>query len=275
MAVPPSRKPLLETTATTTEFHSSQHSRNTAKMPAVQFQDLPDAAPRIGFMSCQPATSEWDVPPPPYSGLEEPTPEIARLRRFLSFCLAIDYECLEISPDLLDKKELLHWAAISQLCFGVFTKARPRSRWPLLDWPKNAVHHPQIEKYILKPATALGVPAQMVFLMTRVFITALDNLYQHTLEEIVLAYGHNVLAYRIYTDRVYLFDRVLPPDSDYRARIEANNRKAEERWFEKLGPRKWTRRHPGPNFASIEGWLFSNVSEVRCKNLDETHTGRP
>lgn len=118
-----------------------------------------------------------DDPPPSYSTCTSDGPNTgintARLRRFLSFCLAIDYGLDQESPDMLTKSEWHHIVRLSQLCFDDFCQNQPPTSQLLYLWPTLPTNKTIVEE-ILEPAEVLGICPRRALHMTRVFISSMN-----------------------------------------------------------------------------------------------------
>ncbi|EME39788.1 hypothetical protein DOTSEDRAFT_27747 [Dothistroma septosporum NZE10] len=165
-------------------------------------------------------------------------PKVERLRRFLSFCLAVDYEAHLLTPDTLDKATWCHFISLfliaASLLYHSVLQQRRASTYELVPptWPSNLTH-PQLEKHIFKPSRHLGINVD----------TSMAMLINFALECHVSGYRSNIDRYadlwdlkglekKLRRDRDILFDRLLPSEEDFpRHAIEAKHQSLTDKWF--------------------------------------------
>ena len=76
--------------------------------------------------------------------------DVERLRRFLSYCLAVDYGLQSSCPD---------FTHLGKLCYDDYTRKHPNDPSLLLSWTDDCCTHKDIECYVLEPAEALDIPS--------------------------------------------------------------------------------------------------------------------
>lgn len=183
--------------------------------------------------------------PPPYT--LDPTnsrtscsPEVTeRLRKFLSFCLAVDYGLRTRTPDQITLDDFRHFAGLARRCYKVF----PSSRGPVMSYVGNVVSDdPIITEHLLTPAQALGIPSQAVLSMLRIFVGSLGPVtsiifggYHSYVRLLRQMFGLRTLARKLVFDRKQLFKAVLPAwNTDLLYRMIAANLRQQHRFFEEL-----------------------------------------
>lgn len=162
--------------------------------------------------------SEHDPPPPytPYSSEKAATSFHTRsLRRFLSFCLAVDYDLVQESPDMLTESEWHHMVRLSRLCFEDFCQNQPQTSELLYLWQTLPTNKIIVEELII-PSEALGICPRRVLYMTRVFISSMNYAAGYHSEP-EFCFHHvtgNIkdVAEKLVYDLEEMFPKVLPRD---------------------------------------------------------------
>lgn len=143
---------------------------------------------------------------------------IGRVRRFLSFTLALDYGLAITTPDRLSKADWHLFARLSKSTIGLVEQVDPDIRLSLLDWP-DGLTNDDLEKHIFAPAAELGLrPKQIAF---RLMLFTKNDLYPYRGSPYLFAdlYGMRILAAKLKLDRCEIFDRVLSPSHSFRSRM--------------------------------------------------------
>ncbi|CAK1358693.1 uncharacterized protein RHO25_007275 [Cercospora beticola] len=189
--------------------------------------------------------SSYTKEPPPYTlyprnSRTSCSPDITeRLRKFLSFCLAVDYELHTRTPDQITLDDFCHFAGLARRC----DKAFPSSRGHIMSYVGNVVSDdPIITEHLLKPAQALGIPNQAVLSMLRIFVGSIGPLrvvffggYHSYVNHLRRVFGLRTLARKLVFDRKELFKAVLPAeDTDLLHRMIAASLRQQHRFFEEL-----------------------------------------
>jgi hypothetical protein len=78
--------------------------------------------------------------------------DVERLRRFLVYCLAVDYGLQSCCPDTLRKDDWLHFTHLGKLCYEDYICKHPTSSTPLSNWTDDCCNHKEVERYLLQPA---------------------------------------------------------------------------------------------------------------------------
>ena len=153
-----------------------------------------------------------DDPPPPYNEREPEVHSKERLRRFLSYCLAVDYGLEETCPDKLRKDDWYHFTRLSLLCYTQH-RSSPSAQAPIMfDWPAIS-DSAQLDRELFAGADALKVPRCTVVAMLRMFVSCTGvcrNRNSSTIGYIGRRYGVHVLAEKLRVDRAIMFGAVLP-----------------------------------------------------------------
>jgi hypothetical protein len=155
---------------------------------------------------------------------EKPNDRTERLRRFLSFCLAIDYELTAETPDKLTKEDLCIFVHLARRCFlerrrpteGDMIRGNPY-RYSYLK-PRDVVaKDPVVQAELMEPAMALGIPCSVVIVMLRCFISSMRLRRMEYKSQIVwlrVQTSLDNIAARSFMDRHILLDALLPLSSD-------------------------------------------------------------
>lgn len=108
--------------------------------------------------------NETQTAPPAYSVYApqesiEIDNEKERLRRFLSHLLSLDYGLRRQCPDKLLKEDWLHFNRLGKIAFKTFVSHHRATKKTtiLLDWSDKCCWHPDIDRYITKPARTMGI----------------------------------------------------------------------------------------------------------------------
>ncbi|GIZ41124.1 hypothetical protein CKM354_000444000 [Cercospora kikuchii] len=196
----------------------------------------------------------------PTNSRTDSSPEITeRLRRFLSFCLAVDYGLRTRTPDQITSDDFCHFARLAKRCY----KAFPSSRGHIMSYVGNVVSDdPFITEHLLTPAQALGIPSQAVLSMLRIFVSSTGPLilifcggYHSYVNHLRRMFGLKTLAHKLVFDRKEMFKTVLPmEDTDLLNRMIAANLRQQHRLFEELDEVTfdWTLTLKGRGVLSME-----------------------
>ena len=142
----------------TTESHGMEVAASASNATNVDKVAQPES-------DSNPERDEPDDLPPPYYFCAWAAADVVfsaekeRLRRFLSHCLSLDYDLRKSCPDRLRREDWYHFVWLSKLSCDVHKAHHPATatRSILLNWSDSCCHHAEIERYIKKPAEALGI----------------------------------------------------------------------------------------------------------------------
>ncbi|SMY25541.1 unnamed protein product [Zymoseptoria tritici ST99CH_1A5] len=184
---------------------------------------------------------------------DKPSDRKERLRRFLSFCLAIDYNLTEETPDKLSKEDLFIFVDLARRCFLFGLTPGTPARGPQITG--NAFAYPYlkprdfnvadtvVQQELLDPAVALGIPCSVVVVMLRSFVGSFSLLqpgYRAQISWLSVTTGTDNLAARFFMERNVLFDALLPPSphlSGFRGLLECRMNGVHGDFFEAIrGP---------------------------------------
>lgn len=162
--------------------------------------------------------------------------DVERLRRFLKFCLAIDYNCLPFARNWISKEDFCHFAKLAHHCFSKHTlfTGKKLCYSGKVSWTNQVV----VEE-LLEPAAVLRIPATAVISMLRIFTMSINESecgYHSNLGHICEEYGVRTIAAKLIMDRKILFPILLSGTADrglWQLMLDANQR-AEKRWFTRL-----------------------------------------
>ncbi|KAK4612128.1 hypothetical protein CLAFUW4_12970 [Fulvia fulva] len=185
-------------------------------------------------------------------------PIVERLRRFLSFCIAVDYDAHLLTPDTLDKVTWCHFMSLFLMSHELLIRrSRPtHSTKASQTWPSHLTHA-QLEKHIFRPARKLGVPKDTAMAMLRNFAQQSHvGGYRSNLDDWANMWDLAGLESKLRIDRDWIFDTVLPPTDNtaLRTAIDKKYRQVAAKWFVSLypAPAKPTRR--GKDKLGWEGY---------------------
>ncbi|TKA83886.1 hypothetical protein B0A55_00107 [Friedmanniomyces simplex] len=163
-----------------------------------------------------------DSPPPPYT--EQPTnhwdsnPE--RLRRFLSYCLAVDYGLETVMPDRLRRDDWSHFMSTSSACYAYWREQRCKSptmfSTSYLDWPAE-LSSVRLNRALFTDADKLNLPRPVVVRMLCMFTVCTKVLGRHNqswIQHISKYHSMQRLATKPSTDRDLVFDIIYPGADD-------------------------------------------------------------
>jgi hypothetical protein len=144
---------------------------------------------------------------------EEPmfNQEAERLRRFMSFCLAVDYQCP--TNIQLSASDRAHFIALS-VCASDLAKSHD---WTCLTWRERKILAPYFWRYLHAPCHALELPVdQAVMAIARYsrFATPAGR-YKGCVYGLLHANGPETLAYKLHMDRVLVIPRIIPESDGY------------------------------------------------------------
>lgn len=163
---------------------------------------------------------------------------VEKLRRFLAFCLAVDYGLHLDSPDKLSQKEFLHWIQLATKCLH---NKRPL---PGFHHGKGLVHdnsvhvwlvaETQIECYLLDPANAMGIPHGVALSMLRMFAGSVRSYgYKSRVRWMAKLYGPKTVAGKLLYDRKALIDKVVQ-GADLKKMMKERLSTMQSSWFSRL-----------------------------------------
>lgn len=102
---------------------------------------------------------------------------VERVRRFLSFCLAIDYLVSTDTPDKLSEEDLHHFTDLGLYCFRSASDGTPPlvrgSCIGYLQPRELPIRDTRLKIELFRPCVALGVPCTAAISMLRTFIASL------------------------------------------------------------------------------------------------------
>lgn len=215
-----------------------------------------------------------------------------RLRRFLAFCLAIDYSIPEQDPEKLTKAELRYFVLLARHCFDGNDESPPlvdaRRALNYLDpeykeiaWCAHMMcwmKRPTIISEIVEPAEALGVPASVAMSMLRLFIASIaffprcganggidkkmgSRGYRTQLFRLADGTSLRNLVAKFILDKTVLID-VVVLQPEFREMLKARMEKVHGKWFEKM--------NSPLDFVVAEGKgannAASNIMEAETRN---------
>ncbi|CAK3814261.1 Hypothetical predicted protein [Lecanosticta acicola] len=164
---------------------------------------------------------------------------VERLRRFLAFCLAVDYEVQHDSPDKLTKDDFVHFVRLASKCLA---NRRPLPAFHGKGLVFDASLHVwfvgelEIECQLLDPANRLGVPHAVVFSMLRMFVGSIRCVftgYKSRVRWMASQYGPRTLAAKLLYDRKCMINTVVR-DMDLRVRMREKGMVFQGEWFATL-----------------------------------------
>jgi hypothetical protein len=144
-----------------------------------------------------------------------------RLRRFLLFCLAIDYNWASEAPDQLTKDDLHYYVDLGKRCFLPQGGGRPLLKANGIGYLYKkpcdiTVTDAVVQTNLMDPAMAIGIPCSAVVVMLRLFIRSMHFslrrgvVFNSQLYWLACNTGLVNLAARFYMDR-HLIPQVLIP----------------------------------------------------------------
>ncbi|SMY25690.1 unnamed protein product [Zymoseptoria tritici ST99CH_1A5] len=197
---------------------------------------------------------------------EQPSDRTERLRRFLSFCLAIDYELAAQSPDKLTKEDLCIFVHLARRCF---LRREPHRR-PLikedalgylyLRSTDLTVEDTFVQFELMEPAKALRIPCSVVVVMLRFFISSIrlcGARYQSQTSRLVVHTSLDNLAARFFMEKKMFLDVLLPPSSSAHAAS-----------FREILKFRMNRRH-GVYFKALRSPIDYEAAPLGRKTLEE------
>lgn len=165
-------------------------------------------------------------PPPPYSavpplvapnaGFDTNDEFIARMRRFLAFRLATDYNLKDACK--LSKEDWFHLVALSRHCYKIFSEDDRFYSRPLYPWPNwHALPtDSRLKREIVEPCRVLDVDPHRGIQETRSFIWSICLRRPRTVYLPLarnLGYNDSDLWRRLVYDRNVLISRVISPSN--------------------------------------------------------------
>ena len=159
-----------------------------------------------------------------------------RLRRFLSFCLAVDYDRVAASPDQLTRNDWCHFVQLGRRCLAAWQRKHVFSSSPPHHL-EDALGDPRIECSVIQPAKALGVPIHAAVAMSHMFVQSISRMRPNndSAFRILPGHGTRAIAAKLLLDRDLLFDTVLPKHHlRLRTLIDVRWTRLQRRWFVRL-----------------------------------------
>ncbi|SMY21048.1 unnamed protein product [Zymoseptoria tritici ST99CH_1A5] len=185
-----------------------------------------------------------------------------RLRRFLSFCLAIDYDLVEETPDQLSKADRCHFVDLGQRCFLCRGHDRPLLKADRLGYLYTApaditVDDPVVQSDLMQPAMELGIPCTAAVTMLRLFIHSFSFRlagYNSQIEWLVRKTSVDNLAARFWMERRVIIKAVeVPGEKAFFDRIVEGMQKALGSYFQGVrGPEEYKAYRRGRKLKSKE-----------------------
>lgn len=175
---------------------------------------------------------------------------VERLRRFLSFTLAIDYDLQDSTPDKLSAFDWSHFVLLAQTVARSCPTASRRcsSNLCYLNHCLRSTASAELRSQIVEPAAILGISSRMVILQLRLFVGSIrrggkyGRGYASQLQQIAIDHGVKVLGNKLLSDRARLIEAVLPKHpramSPYRSLLTqmlVKNQTVIDEWFCELG----------------------------------------
>lgn len=151
--------------------------------------------------------------------------KIERVKRFLTFCLSVDYKEESQNPDTFRKQDFFLFVDLARRCFlgrkcekfdtetaaspPVFSKSNPFDPAFGADAEMSVeVRDAEIQRELLAPARALGVPEMVVLSMLRMFVGSMRRtggrhgvFWRSRMEWLWKTYGPRVVAEKLLYDR--------------------------------------------------------------------------
>lgn len=234
--------------------------------PPYSFRRRPQPSPSV---SRHDSASEIQHPPPPYTSrlrvarspaphpiveaaeiaLRSPGLRVERLRRFLSFTLAVDYDLQDVTPDKLTDTDWSRFVRLAQqladACSAAVENKSFDQFWKSDDHPES-IMTTALRLQIIEPANTLGVDPQVVLVQLMLFVSSINHRgsnggYVSQLDRMPAILGVYEFALKLLCDRTRLFKAVLPkthkamsPYRGLKTQMMVRNQTAIDRWFTKL-----------------------------------------
>lgn len=172
-----------------------------------------------------------------------PPNETERLRRFLSFCLAIDYNLTSKTPDKLTQGDFSHFVPLSHRCFlsPSEEEEEPFIRPLSMKWsePRDITTLDTfITEQLLNPAKALGVPSSVAISMLRLFLVAIpfwSSGYSSRIPWLAKTTSLKTLAAKFVMDREVLLPALIPLfEEEFLEQMSDRMRAEHSRWFDRV-----------------------------------------
>ncbi|SMQ52722.1 unnamed protein product [Zymoseptoria tritici ST99CH_3D7] len=158
----------------------------------------------------QPLLAETETGPRTSSHLEKSACDRKeRLRRFLSFCMAIDYGITSETPDQLTNEDFCFFVDLGRRCFLRRGQDRPLLKADGLGYlyltPVDiTVDDPVVQNGLMQPSMELGVPCSAVVVTLRLFLRSINfwrTGYTSQIEWVACKTGMDNLAARFWMER--------------------------------------------------------------------------